>query len=104
MFFRLRMLFDAFVANAQSEGKMCSSGKTGCLHVYSAKPLDAFRQMCHSVSCYAKAGNANFVMVSTGYFSLNSSGSQISWPFAMGYLKLKFRGDGNKAFPCFRPF
>jgi len=61
-------------------------------------------QMCHSLSSYAKAGKANFVMVSTGYFSFNSSGSQFSWSFTMGYSKLKFRGDGNKAYPCFKPY
>ena len=55
-----------------------------------------FDQMCHSVSNYAKDGNANFVMVSAGYFSFNSSGSQLSWSFTTGYSKSKFRGDTIK--------
>jgi hypothetical protein len=49
------------------------------------------------MSKYAKAGSANFVVGSTGYFSFNSSVSQLSWSFTMGYSKSKFRGDGNEA-------
>jgi len=50
---------------------MWSSDTTEYLHVSSH--LMYFDQMRQAMSKYAKAGNANFVVVSTGYFSFNSS-------------------------------